>query len=1157
MSFFSKIWKEATRPVKQVGEFVGDVFGSAATGGGVIGFVTGIGLALSTGGAALALMPLGTLGTIAAAGAVGGMLGYTAGSVVDVLTMDFDIDVPEVGMGTPTYEGSFPVLTVQEGSPIPIAFGRCLLAGNILRANDPSKSNNIKMIVGHCEGEVYSDYDPPVPLCVLVNNLPWCTLKGTHYRWFHEGSATQSGVTNLFDDDESCNYRGLAVSEFKFTKNNDIRGVPNINVVGRWKKCLNIGQAKGGTTSFTRNPAQIMWHWYVDIEGYSPDQLDQDAFTALETYCATIPSNSDTVPLRPPGPDDNTVRATTYYNADTKPLYALKKDASLTGSRDKAGWLSATGSKAQQRLNIDFGAGYLVDKVVIENYHNAGLHTNTGAKHVYFYGSNQSSAFADTAWASPGWEDLISGGVSVTIDQHVAEDRSDPQTISFSGVTTAYRYYSLAIEDNWGNSSYVGIRDIKFYGKSPRYTFDFVFDSKTTINDAKKLIWKSFNGRCITSQGKIKPVWDAAEEHDGASGLQAKAVKHNFTQDNIVKGSISWGKVKKPNIVRIHYINAHDGFKKTLVEVKDERDIEAKGEIVYEETCWWITEPDVAKRRAQYKFDKARCTDYVCRLTGFPDSSDLEVYDRVQVTHSLPGWSNKDFIVRSKSEDQYGRPVFNLEAYWSGIYHDRGAEEQENYAAHLPNPKEAPPACENVSLSNVASAGGGSAMLSGAIEITFDQIDDVFYSYTEIYVSTDDSTYYYAGTTEGTTARVDGCGTLWQPGDRVYVKLRNVNVNGIMQPMPTSADASITAGGYMRLASFYAGLTDFWGGNENIGNAATKIVLGDLDGTPKIALGSSADSLTISNMASYPGFYVDGNGYFRGGGSEKYIQWNGELTIAGTINAAAGTFTGYVTAGTAKFGVDVTAGNDGIWLDANNYWYTTGMKATAGTVGGWTLGTDKLSAGSITLDADSTYPSIRMGDATGFMSGTGIWMGKHTDGNYTVHIGNPNDQYLKWDGSDLTITGAYIGGSDIGATTANTFTINDDANDVNVQLILDRTTGGPATLQWDGSELTSNVSVDTSGSLQQIATKDYVDLSVTSLGASYYMTDTSSGVSDYQLCSLIPSSDAEVYLEGSSLSDGDYLGGWISASGETPDVLLTGGFNFYIIAEKMSGTKTL
>jgi len=152
--------------------------------------------------------------------------------------------------------------------------------------------------------------------------------------------------------------------------------------------------------------------------------------------------------------------------------------------------------------------------------------------------------------------------------------------------------------------------------------------------------------------------------------------------------------------------------------------------------------------------------------------------------------------------------------------------------------------------------------------------------------------------------------------------------------------------------------------------------------------------------------------------------------------------------------------------------------------------------------------------------------------------------------------------SDIGAasssgTTNDTFIINSDKDDTTVQLILDRTTGGPAILGWDGSELASNVDVNHEGSLTQLVNKKYVDYAVTSLGASYYMLDTSSGISDYKLCSLTPSGDAETYLEVVGLNDGDYVGGWISPVGESPNVLLTGDFNFYITAEKITGTKTL
>ena len=47
-------------------------------------------------------------------------------------------------------------------------------------------------------------------------------------------------------------------------------------------------------------------------------------------------------------------------------------------------------------------------------------------------------------------------------------------------------------------------------------------------------------------------------------------------------------------------------------------------------------------------------------------------------------------------------------------------------------------------------------------------------------------------------------------------------------------------------------------------------------------------------------------------------------TINGTINAAGGDFTGYVTGGTAKFGKNVNSTNSGIYMNSNNYWYDDG-----------------------------------------------------------------------------------------------------------------------------------------------------------------------------------------------------------------------------------------
>ena len=65
-----------------------------------------------------------------------------------------------------------------------------------------------------------------------------------------------------------------------------------------------------------------------------------------------------------------------------------------------------------------------------------------------------------------------------------------------------------------------------------------------------------------------------------------------------------------------------------------------------------------------------------------------------------------------------------------------------------------------------------------------------------------------------------------------------------------------------KIAGFYFSNTDMWAGNSAIGNAATKLVLGDITGTPKIALGSTADNLS---MTVGTGFYTDGGGDFRVG----------------------------------------------------------------------------------------------------------------------------------------------------------------------------------------------------------------------------------------------------------------------------------------------------
>jgi len=91
----------------------------------------------------------------------------------------------------------------------------------------------------------------------------------------------------------------------------------------------------------------------------------------------------------------------------------------------------------------------------------------------------------------------------------------------------------------------------------------------------------------------------------------------------------------------------------------------------------------------------------------------------------------------------------------------------------------------------------------------------------------------------------------------------------------------------------------------------------------------------------------------------------------------------------------------------------------------------------------------------------------------------------------------------------------------------------------------------------EFVNKGYVDWVATAIGANYYMTDDTDGDTGYKVCSLTPSAGSETYIEESGVTDGQLLGTWISDVGEAPAKLPRGMYDWFIFAEKTSGTKTL
>jgi len=101
-----------------------------------------------------------------------------------------------------------------------------------------------------------------------------------------------------------------------------------------------------------------------------------------------------------------------------------------------------------------------------------------------------------------------------------------------------------------------------------------------------------------------------------------------------------------------------------------------------------------------------------------------------------------------------------------------------------------------------------------------------------------------------------------------------------------------------------------------------------------------------------------------------------------------------------------------------------------------------------------------------------------------------------------------------------------------------------------------NTTPNGSPDIKSFVNKEYVDKAMTSLGASYYMyRDTDA--TGYRTCHLKPSTNTETSIIVSGLNDNDYIGGWVSATGEAPQKLLKGVYDWYIAMERTDGNKTL
>jgi len=256
--------------------------------------------------------------------------------------------------------------------------------------------------------------------------------------------------------------------------------------------------------------------------------------------------------------------------------------------------------------------------------------------------------------------------------------------------------------------------------------------------------------------------------------------------------------------------------------------------------------------------------------------------------------------------------IYGIESQWTTV---------ETGSSTLP--QIVPPSATSISA---AMASGTTEYNLQSVIVTFTPPTSAIYAYSEIYACNDNATYRYVGRDSTGAFIFNGLGSIYKTGDTCYIKIRSVSNFRVREPLPATASASVVITATIKIASFYFGLYDQWAGNAAINNAATTIVIGNLNDVPKVALGPSADAITFAGTQT--GAFIDGAGYFRVGGSSYGMSFNPSTGVLQADKIRVGS-TAYI---------DIDGGNSRI--RSSNY--------VSGAFGaGFTLEPDLLEVGNI------------------------------------------------------------------------------------------------------------------------------------------------------------------------------------------------------------------
>ncbi len=168
-----------------------------------------------------------------------------------------------------------------------------------------------------------------------------------------------------------------------------------------------------------------------------------------------------------------------------------------------------------------------------------------------------------------------------------------------------------------------------------------------------------------------------------------------------------------------------------------------------------------------------------------------EIGDVIEITHSLMGWTNKQFVIQRIEEDE--RDVYRMTAqeYNPTIYNDRyGATIQSFDYGTPPNPYAPVSDASNIEVSESLYYLHRDGTVGSDILVSFDPPTDdsrIFLSHYQIELKKGAEDYKVVGTTTDTFFTIFGV----EDEETYKVKVRTVSINGIISDGAVSSDLTV------------------------------------------------------------------------------------------------------------------------------------------------------------------------------------------------------------------------------------------------------------------------------------------------------------------------------------------------------------------------------